>query len=331
MLFNRCAFGCLLAFGIFAPTMAIMQVQAQPKENSKAPILVDASGKELALKKWKIVSGLHKLGWLEGKPAAFEMREFGSTTFKDGVITWIPFKRVEGIRYDYVKETAYVDVAGLAKPLEGTTKYKDINMITIEAEVDQGTSGVADLRYRGGTLKGGFKSVKFPDVKPFEKQPVKGDLFSFLVVPEGKATTATVQSVTNVKPLYRFSDGTEKLIPYLIFKKTLKVDFTNIQSIHVGDHNAKEKTAECEVALKDGMPLSVTLLGQIQIDGKNATFIGFLGEAAAGYKLFPIHTIQQFQPGEIKEIPKKELPKKEIPKKKDPKKDESKPVMPKET
>jgi hypothetical protein len=215
----------------------------------------------------------------------------------------------------------------LDKPLEGTTKFKDINMITIEAEVDQGASGVADLRYRGGIMKGGFKSVKFPDVKPFEKQPEKGELFSFLVVPEGKGTTATVQSVTNVKPLYRFSDGTEKFIPYLIFKKTLKVDFANIQSIHVGDHNAKEKTAECEVTLKEGMPLSVTLLGQVQIEGKNATFVGFLGESPAGYRLFPIHTIQQYQPGEIK----LDAPKKEPPKKKTPKKDDPKPDQPKET
>ncbi len=336
MLFNRCAFGSLLALGILSLLPQDFHVQAQPKkdnpkENSGAPTLVDPSGKEVVLKKWKIVYGLHKLSWLDGKPEAFEMREFGSTTFKEGVITWIPFKRVEAIRYDYDKETVFVDVAGLEKPLEGTTKFKDINMITIEAEVDQGASGVADLRYKGGIFKGGFKSVKFPDVKPFEKQPEKGDLFSFVVVPEGKGTNPTLQTVTNVKPLYRFADGSEKLVPHLIFKKTLKVDFANIKSIHVGEHNAKEKTAECEVTLKDGMQISVTLLGQIQVEGKNATFVGFLGECPAGYKLFPIHAIQEFQPGEIKlDLPKIEPPKKKVPKKDDPKKDEPKKEQPKE-
>ncbi len=292
-----------LAGGIFA---------ADPAKDGPQPLITDAGGKEVMLKKWKIVGGLRKLGWLPDKIDAFEMREFGSTTYKDGVLTLVPMSRVESIRYEYDKETASVHLAGLDKPLQGTTKYKDINMIAIRAEVDQGASGVADLRFVGGLMKGGFKDVKFPGAKAPDGPPPKGELFSFLVVPEGKGKSGTVATALNVQGLYRFSDGSEKLLPWLMFKKTLKIELSDIQKLNVNEYNIKEKTAECEVVKKDGAQLSVTLLGSVTVDGKTATLVGMLGVVDAGWKLFPVHTFTQFQPGELKveeAPPKKESPK----------------------
>lgn len=287
-----------------------------PPKGDKQPVVVDAGGKEVVLKKWKIVGGTRKLGWLADKPEAFEMREFGSTTFKDGVLTLVPMSRVKSIKYEYDNQACAVEVAGLEKPLQGTTKYKDTNAITVEAEVDQGKSGVADLRYRGGVIKGGIKEIRFPAAKAPDAA-AKGDLFSFLVVPEGKGKSGTVATAVNVQALYRFGDGSEKPLPWLMFKKTLKVEIATIKSMHVGEFNVKERTAECEVQLKDDMALSVTLLGAVTVDGKPATLVGLIGEVPGGWKLFPVYTFGQFQPGELKVEPKEE-PKKEPAKKKDP-------------
>ena len=296
---------------------------AKDTKDGKQPTIIDAGGKEVVLRKWKIVGGTRKLGWLPGDKADyFELREFGSTTFKEGVLSFVPMSRIESIKYDYDKETASVQLAGLEKPLQGTTKFKDINMITIEAEVDQGNLGVADLRYRGGVIKTGFKEVNFADAKAPGTPPPAGDLFSFLVVPDGKDKPGAVMTATNVQGLYHFADGSEKLLPFLMFKKTLKVDIGTIAKMHVGDQHIKEKTAECEVSLKDGMQLSITLLSHVSIDGKSATLVGLLGGTPVGWRLFPIHTFTEFQPGELKpEAPPKIEPKK---KKSEPKNDDPK-------
>jgi len=318
----------LLVAGVVA--LSQRGAAADPTKEGARPVIIDSTGKEITLRKWKIVGGTRKAGWLPGgKTEFFELREFGSTTFEEGVLTLVPLARIESIKYDYEQETASVHLAGLEKPLQGTTKFKKINSITIEAEVDQGKSGVVDLRYRGGVIKVGFKEVKFPDAKLSEAPPPKGELFSFLVAPEGKGKTATVVTALNVQGLYRFGDGTEKLFPWLMFKKTLKVEIGNIQSMTVGDFSVKEKTAECEVTLKDGMQLSVTLLSHVNVDGKPATLVGLLGEVPVGWKLFPIHAFQQFQPGELKIEEPKEPAKKQPKKKGESKKDEPKMDEPK--
>src|ERR1700733_5534953 len=77
-----------------------MIFSADPPKDDKLPILTDQAGKEVTLKKWKIVAGTRKLGWLTDKPLAFEMREFGSTTYKEGVTTLIPLSRIGDIKYD---------------------------------------------------------------------------------------------------------------------------------------------------------------------------------------------------------------------------------------
>jgi len=327
---------CGLAFLLGVCLTGLTRYSTAADHKSEPPIITDVGGKDVTLKTWKIVGGIRKLAWLPDKTEAFEVREFGSTTYREGVLTLVPMTTIGSIVYDYEKETAYFHLAGMKTPLEGTTKYKDINMITIRAEVDQGKSGVADVRFQGGVIKTGFKQVKFPNPKDVGPEP-KGELFSFLVVPEGKGKNATVMTATSVKALYRFADGSEKLLPWLMFKKTLKVDLAEMQKLHVGEYNVKEKTAECEVQKKDGTQLSVTLLSTITEDGKPATLVGLVGGVPAGWKLFPIHTFTEFQPGELKIEEKKETPlppkKVETPKKTEPKeeakKDEPKKVEPK--
>jgi hypothetical protein len=288
----------------------------EPLKDAKesAPVVIDGAGKEVTLAKWKLVGGTRKLGWVAEKPEAFELREFGSTLLKDGVLTLVPLGRLQSVRYDYEKETCSVHVAGLEKPLEGPAKYKDTNTITVEAEVE-GKDGVADLRYRGGVLKGGIREIRFPGAKPAEAP--KGELFSVRALPDGKGKPGAVHAFLNAKALYRLANGTEKPLPYLLFKKTLKVEIAKIAQMHLGEFHVKERTSECEVKLTDGTQLSVTLLTTAIIDGKPATLLGLLGEVTAGWKLAPANAITEFRPGELKpEEPKEEEPKKKEPAKK---------------
>ena len=60
---------------------------------------------------------------------------------------------------------------------------------------------------------------EFPGAKAPEAAPGKGELFSFLVVPEGKGKSGVVSTALNVQALYHFNDGSEKLLSYLMFKK----------------------------------------------------------------------------------------------------------------
>lgn len=298
---------------------------------AESPVVTDQAGKDVTLKKYKIVGGLRKMNWVEGKPEAFEIREFNSTTFKDGILTWVPLSRIESIQYDYRKDVATmsVKVAGIEKPLAGSTRFKDINAITIEAEIDQGAAGVVDLRFRGGLMDGGIKGVKFPNAKPMEKAP-EGAVFSLVVPPEGKGTAGpTVQTVRNIQALYR-AGAEETPLSYLMFKKTLKVELSNIQKMTVSGYNAKDRTAECELKMKDGTDLSVTLLSVITVDGKTLSLMGLLGDVPAGQRLFPVHTFTEFQPGEIKLDEKKEPEPKTPPKKIEPKKTPPKKTNPKE-
>src|SRR5262245_22470543 len=66
------------------------------------PTIVDAAGKEIVLTKWKIAAGTRPLNWLakEGPaPEALAFRETNSTTFKEGVLTFIPLERLESLTY----------------------------------------------------------------------------------------------------------------------------------------------------------------------------------------------------------------------------------------
>lgn len=261
-------------------------------ETPKSPTLVDASGKEITLTKWKITSGVRKLNFLEGKPEVFDMREVGSTAYKQGISTYVPVPRVKGIQYDPEKYVAQVEIAGLEAPLMATLRYEGFNNITIEAEIDQGKTGIAEVKYKGGVLKGGIRSIQFPAAKAADKEP-EGKEFFFSVPSEptkkGGPPPPTIHSIKNVKPLYKTPTGEEKPLTYLMFKKTLKVEFDTVTALKMGPRDGKDGSIECEVKLKDGTSLTVSLLTTFQEDGKSLTFLGFFGECPAGWKLIPPH------------------------------------------
>jgi hypothetical protein len=263
-------------------------------------VLVDSAGKEVTLKKWHISSGTHKLTWLEKDgiaPEALAFRESNSTLFKDGVITLIPLDRLESLTYDVEKQTVQAKVAGLEQPLEGSIRYKEINQITIDAEVDKGDAGIVELKYKGGQLKGGIRSVKFNGAKA---GPAPAGEKMFITIADAKQKHSP-QAVFQLQALYKVGKEQEKLAATLMFKKTYKVELAQIQSMKVHD-NAETKEVECEVALKDGATQTLTPLTATTMDGKPATLEGLLGVVPAGYRLFPLHAVGELSRDE----PKKE-------------------------
>jgi len=284
-------------------------------------IVIDGTGKEQKLKSWKFAAGVRPLGWLapagaekdakdEPKPKgertkppagpeAIVFREENSTDFQEGVLTLIPVDRLRVIDYDNEKRTVAIRVATNEKPaddalLTGATKFLGVNRLTIEAEVDKGDMGIAEVKYLGGGTDKPIRGLRFAAPKPPAAAPESRLAF---VVVEGKNN---VQKVADLQPLYQFADGGERLLPHLMFKKTLKIDVAKIQKIMAVEGRVAEGK-EMDVTLKDGNSDTLTLLKTITLDGKQATLAGVLGRVPAGYKLFPVHTFTEIQFDEYKE------------------------------
>jgi hypothetical protein len=298
-----------------------------PKSAEPGTLLViDSSGQKThKLKAWKFTLGTRHLAWLapspppdkepeprdkekdgkEGKPApkpkpgrptagpeALEFRDDSSTTFVDGVLTLIPLDRLRAIDYDPEKDTMSVRVAVSDKAddeqnLSGTTRFKGINKLAIEAEVDKGDLGVAEVKFLGGVPKG-IRGVRFAPSK-VSAAPAGRPAVVTVVDKDKKMPTP----VTDLQVLYAVGDGGEKLSGLLMFKKTLKIDVGKIKKISTAEGEGKD--VSWNVALKDGGDDTLSLLTTITLDGKEAVLKGLLGKVPAGYKLFPVHTIGEVE------------------------------------
>lgn len=266
--------------------------------------IVDGAGKEIVLKNWKISAGTRKLDWLPTAPEALIFREINSTTFREGVLTFIPLDRLESLNYDLDKKTVIAKVAGVEQPLEGSIRYQGVNQIVIEAEIDQGAAGTVELKYRGGALKGGIRGVKFAGAKPGARLASEK---SYITIADGNKKEAA-QAVHELQALYRVEKA-EKTLPWIMFKKTFKVELSKIKKMSLREQ-PDLKTFECDVTLDDGSEQTLTLLTTVTVDGKPAMLEGLLGAVPAGYRLFPMHTIADLSKDEPKGQPEKLEPKK---------------------
>ena len=284
--------GLLLGFAALAPALP-------PDENKTGAVLVvDAGGKERKIAAYRITAGTRRLGWLapakkgdkeKSGPEAFVVRDDVSIRFLEGVVTLVPLAQLRAVRFDAEKGTmtAVVAVGPKAEDdvsLTGTSKYKGINKIALEAEVDKGDSGVATLTYQGGIVKGGIRGVTFPAPKAQASKPGRP-----AVVVSVDDDVKKTHPVSDLLALYRLPDGGERLLPTILFKKTLKVDLAKVQSIAVASD--KDEDAVWQVVQKDGEEASLTPVGTLPIDKKTATLVGLVGKVPAGYKLFPLRRI----------------------------------------
>lgn len=301
---------------------------ADPPASTTPLTIVDSAGKEQKVKGWTATQGTRRLSFLVAAPAskdepvkdgakddgpkdkvkapgkalprtrpavgpeALEFRQDNSTTFVEGILTLIPLERLRSIEYDD-KDGVIAKVAQTEKPeedltLKGMTKYRGINKFTLEAEVDKGELGVAQLKFLGGVPKG-IRAVRFESSKP--AAPPAGRP-AFVTVAD-KAQKAA-HAVMDLQPLYQGTDGHEVLLPTLMFRKTLKVDVGKVQKIVT--HEGRDPDAvEWTVTLKDGSELTLSLLKSITHEGKSLQLEGMLAKVPAGYALFPLHTLAEVQ------------------------------------
>jgi hypothetical protein len=280
-----------------------------PRAEAGVLIIVDGAGKEHKLKTWKIIMGTRRLSWLappaprkvdEEKgdkdpkkpaappapsgPEALAFREENSTDLKDGIFTYILLDRIKTIEYDNEKRAATVTVAVLGEKgnnediLTGSTKYVGENKLTIEAEADLGELGVASVKFQGGIAKG-VRSIRFPP--PTVKDGAVTRLAEVTIADKNK----DVHKVADLQPLYQLGDGSQRLIPTLLFKKTVKIDVAKIQKLSLSEAGG----LEFDVGLKDGKSLTLTMLDKTSpLDGKPAQLLGFVAKVPVGYKIYPL-------------------------------------------
>ena len=291
---------------IVAVCLYSLRAADAPPADANELVVIDKDGNPQKLKAWKFVSGVRPLNWLappadapekEAKPKgerpkaaegplAFVFRDENSTPYQEGILTLIPLDRIRSIDFDAKERTVAVRVATNEKPdaddkLAGTTKYVGTNRVTIEAEVDRGDEGIAAVKYLGGVPEGGIRSVRFPAPKP--PAEAAAGRAAFVNVEKEKADEKeNVQQVSDLQPLYQFADGSEKLLPKLFFKKTLKIDVAKVKRLVAVDSRAPEGK-ELDVTLKDGNSDTLTLLKTAMIDDKPATLVGLVGRVPAGY------------------------------------------------
>lgn len=302
---------CLLVT-VALPVFPLAAENKPKATESSVLVVVDAAGKEQKLKTWKFTEGIRRLGWLasaktadssddagkdkqaapKGKqqpssgPEALVLRAEMEIEYADGVQTLIPLTHLRSIDFDNEMETvtAQVGEGETAEKIAGSTKYKRINKLVIEAEVDRGDLGIAEVKYLGGVPRG-IRSVRFPTSKALPPLPQGKRVL--VVSADGRSKT-TQHKVVDLLPLYRLPSGGEKLLPTIMFRKTLKLEVGKIKKIvAAGDNGA------WQVTMKDGGDETLTLLETIPYEGQSARLLGFVGRVPVGYKLFPASAVAE--------------------------------------
>ena len=304
----------LLGIALAAVAAGLTAGADEPKAaDAGTLVVIDGAGKEQKLKTWKFTAGTRHLSWLApapekeeagakkvpgggrkptAGPEALEFREENSTTYLDGVLTLVPLDRLRALDYDdkdgVTVRVAVSDKAEADEVLKGTTRFQDINKLTIDAEVDKGDLGVAEIKYLGGVAKG-IRGLRFPAPKA-SAAPAAGRTASVTVDDKQKGP----YKVLDLQALYRLDDGSERLEPTLMFKKTLKVDVGKVKTLRAAGKPGRDEVP-FGVTLKDGEEETLTLLKNVTLGDKPATLEGLLGRVPAGYKLFPPHTLAEVQ------------------------------------
>jgi hypothetical protein len=283
--------------------------KVEPKDGKDPYLLVipPTGAKEVKLADWRFTHGTRRLALGKDAPAKgkggpeyLEFREEKSTTYQNGIVTLVPLASIRKIDYDREKKTVAVIVATSGETKEetltGTTRFIGLNKITLEADALLEGLGAATVKFQGGADEG-LRRITFPAPKPVAE--AKGMVANIIAIDKER----TKHTVYDLQPLYLI-DGSYRVLPHLMFKKTVKVDMDKLVSLRFIPPSDKKASYDFEVALKDGDKHTLTLLTKIELDKKKtATFEGLIGRVPAGYKLFPAHTIQELLVGE----PKKEL------------------------
>ncbi len=295
-------------------------------------VILDSAGKEQKVKSWRFTRGTTKLTWLvaeekpapkkeekpapkaiaAGPPEALIFRDDLRVHFEEGAVALIPLDRLRALDFDAEKKTVTARVATSGKGedvvLTGSTRYAAINQLTIEADVDLGEAGVASLTFQGGGARNSIRGIRFPG--PRVPAQVAGRPAVVVAVDK---SIKRAHKVSDLTPLYQVGRGAEKLMPALMFKKTLKLDVSKIKKIVAPSPDDREVVWE---VTHGENALSLTLIERPTFGERRMELRGLLGKSAVGYRLFPPHAISEVI------FDSSELPKEEKEKEKEKDKDE---------
>ena len=277
------------------------------KKNGKEShliVLPPAGADKVKLADWKFTHGTRhfSLSVAPAKPKTktpagpeyLEFREEKSTTFKNGILTLVPLTSIRTIEYDREKKTVSaiaIKDSGEDVTLLGSTKFAG-NKITLEADAILDGLGSATVKFYGGIDKG-LRSIAFPAPKPADK--VQGP--EAVVTADDKEKTK--HTAADVRPLF-LVDGQYQVMPYVMFKKTVKIDWDKVASLRFAPPDDKKKLSnEYEVTLKDGAKHTLTILTTVELEKKKTmTFVGLIGRVPVGYKLFHLDAIFEYRAAE---------------------------------
>jgi hypothetical protein len=301
----RSCLAVMLLLGLILVRWSDPTQAGDKKDGKDAHLLVvpPTGGKEVKLVDWRFTLGTRRLD-LDGAmppksktkkpsgPEYLEFREDKSTTFQDGILTLVPLISLRKLEYDNDKKTvtAVVVKAGdKDETLSGTTKFNRINKIVLEADAVLEGLGNAVVKFNGGTTDG-LRSIRFP--QPQAVKEAIGPITSIVAADKEK----TKHAAHDLQPLY-LVDGVYRLLSYVMFKKTVKIDLDKIASLRfIPSEDKKKISYDYEVTLRDGTKHTLTILTKIELEkAKSAVFEGFIGRVPVGYKLFPAHTIQELR------------------------------------
>lgn len=316
----------------WAPTvlLAALLLAASLPADDKAPegppmTIIDVAGKQQKIKSWAFTHGTRRLGWLadaadqppskeKGKrrpprkvsvgPEAVVIRDAGKFNFAEGVLALVPLTNVRAIDFNSEKKQMTIKAAVSGKPeedveLTGSTAYKMLNKVTVEADVDKGALGVASVTYQGGVARGGIRGLRLDLDKVEAPKPGRA-----AVVETADKDLKSSYKVTDLKPLYRLEDGREVLSPTLLFKKTLRLDVNKVAKIVTSTEDSDDTV--WSVTPKDGEEGTLTLLTTGTIEEQSAVLVGLVGRVPFGYRLFPIRRITSIH-FDAAEVPKETL------------------------
>ena len=303
----------VLVIAFHSPANADDKGKKEPdKKNDKDAYLLvvpPAGGEKVKLVDWHFTLGTRQFS-LSGDapvkpksktaagPEHLEFREEKSTTYQNGILTLVPLASIRKIDYDREKKTVAVVVVKAGdkdETLAGVTKFIGINRLTLEADAVLAGLGSATVKFHGGADKG-LHSIAFPNPKAVAE--AKGPTSVIIAMDKEK----TKHAAHELQPLYLI-DGSYRVLPYLMFKKTVKIEMDKIASLRfIPSEDKKKISSDYEVTLRDGAKHMLTLLPKIELDkAKSATLEGLVGRVPVGYKLFPPHTIQELQSAGVDE------------------------------
>lgn len=275
--------------------------QDGPAKATGEVVVTDVDGKETRLTGAKLTTGTRRLLWLADAkgvtpdeklgPLAVEVREANSTTFQKGVLTLVPAGSLESARYDYEKLSVSLSVKGLKDPLTGTLQYAKINNLGLT-----GTWEGKAATFTAGVLgKGAVKTINFPEAKAVV--PPKGGGANWAVQIVHPAAANPTVKARNLKLLYQFMGGTQRLVDAIPVRKGTPIPFDDkLTRFEILANDENTGMAAAEVELGPGTERVIAIPLTTEQDKRTGTLLGLLGEVEAGYKLFPLHTVKSITP-----------------------------------